>query len=278
MSQISEHVVYFCPSQQLQNYQSVSFYCADDGYGSESSLFRTQSQRGKRSHRLSKFSTPETDITIHHNTASLATIPADFAEDLPRAAIADLFQRVADYEREHPEILRDSGKVWIRVNSVGRGLSTRIKTLGWPGKRPPSFEPRLTSSVPVRSRMRVYEKPSRMKRVQIAVHDCWRRFRNRSTGRDTELWSKKEEGLGNQNPLLNVSMLSLALPDAGPSTRPQRKISRAHRGEQKGDDGVGMRSIRRDSKMSVDEEAKRCKSSLFLDVYPSDLEVSRYRG
>jgi hypothetical protein len=50
--------------------------------------------------------------------------------------------------------------------------------------------------------------------------------------------------------------------------RPQRRFSRGHGLE-------GMR--RRDSKVYGGEQRKRRKSSLFLDVYPSDVSVVEAR-
>lgn len=290
MPQVSEHIVYFHPSQQLQNYQSVSFHCADEAYDSSSSLFRTQSQWKSLPRQpfengdisMSQYLTsPELNVPggcERSEPSDPATSPTDFVEELPRAAIADLFQRVADYERDHPEIVRDSGKVWIRVNSVGRGLSTRIRTIGWPGKKP-SFEARVGNNVPVHSRMRVYEKLSRTKRIQIAVHDCWRRFRNRSTGRDTELWARKES-LHSPYPVLNMSILSLALPNTAPtgSQVEPRKLSRTLELEHDADKTMSVKSASGDSNVSFGEELKRRKSSLFLDVYPSDLSVDTSRA
>lgn len=279
MSTFSEHLVYFCPSQQLQNYQSVSFHRVDEAGNSTSRLFRTQSQwRGpsQSSYDQSLYDTDQSSTmtwTLDSNTTSASfdyedppsPQPTEENQDFPREAIADLFHRVEAYEREHPEVVRDAGTVWVRVNSVGRGLSTRIKKMSRRDKKAsPPFEPRLGYSVP-QSRMRVYEKPSRAKRIKIAVHDSWRRFRNRATGRDTELWTSWDVSMGSECSS-RVGSVSDAAPSMGQARpgRPQRRFSRGHGSE-------GMR--RRDSKVYGGEQRKRRKSSLFLDVYLSDLSI-----
>jgi hypothetical protein len=273
MSTFSEHLVYFCPSQQLQNYQSVSFHRVDEAGNSTSRLFRTQSQwRGPSQSSYDTDQSSTMTWTFDSNTTASfdyedtpSSQPTEEDQDLPRKAIADLFHRVEAYEREHPEVVRDAGTVWVRVNSVGRGLSTRLKKMSRRDKKDSaSFEPRLGYSVP-QSRMRVYEKPSRAKRIKIAVHDSWRRFRNRATGRDTELWTSWDVNIGGEYSS-RVGSVSDATPSRGQARpgRPQRRLSRGHGLE-------GMR--RRESKIYGGEQRKRRKSSLFLDVYPSDVSV-----
>ena len=197
--------------------------------------------------------------------------PMAAGNDLPREAIADLFHRVNEYEREHPEVVRDSGKVWVRVNSVGHGLTKTFKTMS-SLRRKQTFEARLGHNVPVQSQLKIYEKPSRMKRIRIAVHDCWRKFRNWSTGRDTELQPKKNV-VNYPYPLINVSLVSLTRPEPG-----SRKLSRAPRLEERADGMVYVRKARKDSKLCVSEQLQRRRSSLFLDVYPSDVSDGSFRG
>jgi hypothetical protein len=279
MSTFSEHLVYFCPSQQLQNYQSVSFHRVDEAGNSTSRLFRTQSQwRGPSQSSYDTDQSSTMTWTFDSNTTSASfdyedtpsPQPTEEDQDLPREAIADLFHRVEAYERQHPEVVRDAGTVWVRVNSVGRGLSTRLKKMSRRDKKAsPSLESRLSYSVP-QSRMRVYEKPSQAKRIKIAVHDSWRRLRNRATGRDTELWTSWEVKMGDEYSR-RVGSVSDATPmmDQARPVRPQRRFSRGHGLE-------GMR--RRDSKIYAGEQRKRRKSSLFLDVYPSDLSIVSHSG
>lgn len=279
MSTFSEHLIYFCPSQQLQNYQSVSFHRVDDAGNSTSRLFRTQSQwRGPSQSSSDTDQGSTMTSTMDSNTTAPSfdyedipsPQPTEEDPEIPREAIADLFHRVEAYEREHPEVVRDAGAVWVRVNSVGRGLSTRIKKMSRRDKKAsPSFEPRLGYSVP-QSRMRVYEKPSRAKRIKIAVNDSWRRFRNRATGRDTELWTSWDVNMGGECSR-RAGSTSDATPTRGQArpVRPQRRFSRGH----------GLEGIRRrNSKVYGGEQRKRRKSSLFLDVYPSDLSVVSHRG
>ncbi|KAJ8112481.1 hypothetical protein OPT61_g5155 [Boeremia exigua] len=271
-SHSTEHLLYFHPSQQLQNYQSVSFHCTGEACESMPRLYRTQSQWVAPSTRSDELgdtpayrdpNTSEEDTYIDRNLeegseSGIASVVSE--EDIPREAIADLFHRVEEYEREHPEIVRDSGKVWVRANSVGHGLIRTMSTL----HKKPTFEARLGHNVPVQSQLRIYEKPSHTERVKIAVHDCWRKFRNWSTGRDTELWAKKSV-VQQSYPVMNASSVSLDLPRTSP-TRCQfgpRKLSRAPRVEER-TDGAGI--ARRDSKLSAREQLRRRKSSLFLDT------------
>ena len=316
MSTFSEHLVYFCPSQQLQNYQSVSFHRVDEAGNSTSRLFRTQSQWRAPPSQCSYSDTDRSSTTTWTFDSNTTAPPLDYYEDtpsphpteeaeqdLPREAIADLFHRVEAYEREHPEVVRDAvGTVWVRVNSVGRELSTRIKKIGGRGRlrdkrdspssssfSSSSFEPpRLGYSSVPQSRMRVYEKPSRAKRIKIAVGDSWRRFRNRATGRDTELWGTRwyvnnvvgsgeceyshERRVGSLSDTTAPSMGSSG--GARPVRPLQRRFSRGGQGH--GMEGVRGGRSRRDSNNFYgggEVQRKRRKSSLFLDVYPSDTSV-----
>ena len=198
----------------------------------------------------------------------------DVDEGLPREAIAELFSRVEEYEQQHPEKIEDGGKVWVRVNSVSNNLTKTIKNVGsLPKKR--SSDPRLSRRFssrfsPIRSQIKIYEKPTRIKRVKITVHDCWRKFRNWSTRRDTELQARRRTL--NPTPFMNASAASLSLSDA-PATGSQtgrRKLSRAPRVGPRVDYTAVAGPARKDSKFSIGEQLKRRNSSLFLDTYPSD--------
>ncbi|KAH6611936.1 hypothetical protein C7974DRAFT_87668 [Boeremia exigua] len=277
-SHSSDHLLYFQPSQQLQNLQSVSFHCTDEAYESMPRLYRTQSQWKTSPIRYYQLSdTPVIQRLMVHDMDAYEThsesggSPTTAREDLPREAIADLFHRVEAYEREHPEVVRDSGKVWVRVNSVGHGLTKTFKTMSSLRKKQ-TFEARIGHSVAVQSQLRVYEKPSGTKRLKIAAHDCWRKFRNWSTGKNTEPWAK-ENLIQNPYRILNSSIVSL------PKKRQPRfrKLSRALKLEERTIGTECTRKARRDSKMSIGEQPKRRKSSLFLDVYSSDFPDSPLR-
>ena len=202
-------------------------------------------------------------------------ITIDVDENLPRDAIAELFHRVEEYDQQHPENIKDAGKVWVRVNSVGHGLTKTFKNMGSLHKKR-SLEPRLergfsSQIVPLRSQIKIYEKPTRMKRIQIAVHDSWRKFRNRSAGRDTELQARKK-ALDNIAPFMSHSVISLTQSNQGcvrPQPRP-RKLSRAPRLGERTNDAAGVRPARKDSKFSIDEQLKRRRPNLFLDTHSSD--------
>lgn len=279
-SHSSESLVCFHPSQQLQNYQSVSLHCADTWYESMLPVYTTHSEQTvppRRSYESSDVQSPTTyrtdtsfDLDNEENLESRANRPLA-EEEIPREAIADLFHRVSEYERDQPEVVRDSGKVWVRVNSVGHGLSRKLKIMGSLRKEK-GFEARLGHNVPVYSQLRIYEKPSRIKRVKIALHDWWREFRNWSTGRDTELWA------GNGIPqyprhAMDASILSLTLSNPGPMRRQICRGGRAGVGQTAHRVGSAGKA-RRDSKMSTGGQIKRRKSSLFLDVYSSDVSTS----
>lgn len=300
----SERLVFISESPQLQQIQSVSLSCSEDLWGCESAprLYRTQSQWA-RSLPVSYFSSgipvfesslslevqhtptpeatppPETIATPGVDKRDSSELEANFVcvgEDLPREDIAELFQRVEEYDREHPEVLRESGMVWVRVNSVSHGLTRTLKTMGSLHKKKPSFEARLGRNVPVYSRLKCYEKPSRVKRMKIAVQDCWRKFRNWSTGRDTALQANKLAPT-TAHPMMNVSVVSLNMTPSR-NTRPQmgqRRLSRAPKLEG-GLDAMAYRGhTRKDSKHSTyDEPLKRRRSSLFLDIYSTDGSVA----
>ncbi len=276
-SQSSEHLLYFRPSQQLQNFQSVSFHCTGGAFECMPRLYRTQSQctaPSSRSYESSDISSccgptlPAADATVELDFEAGQGSRGDAispGEDLPREAIADLFHRVEKYEQEHPEVVRDSGKVWVRANSVGHGLTKTIKTMSALHKKP-TFEARISHNVPVQSQLRVYEKPSCTERVKIAVHDCWRKFRNWSTGRDTELWADRHVAQ-HSYPTMNLSITSLTLPESNPAKRRFRlkKLSRAPEVDQIADDMLRAEKARRDSRFSTREQLRRRKSSMFLD-------------
>jgi hypothetical protein len=141
-------------------------------------------------------------------------------------------------------------------------LTKTFKNMGSLHKKR-SLEPRLergfsSQIVPIRSQIKVYERPTRMKRIQIAMHDCWRKFRNWSTDRDTELQARKK-ALDNIAPLMSHSVLSLTLSNQG-GVRLQlgsRKLSRAPRLGERTNGAVGVRPVRKDSKFSISEQLKR---------------------
>lgn len=279
----SEHLIHFHPSQQLQNFQSVSFHCTDEAYDTMPRMYRTHSQwaaPSPRPYETNDIPIP-TSPTVYRSAAwfnqqeqSDAGVRATTAgDDVPREAIADLFHRAEEYERENPKVVRESGKVWVRVNSIGYSLAERLKRMGSLRKKR-TFEARVGRKVPIQSQLRVYEKPSGMQRVKIGVHDCWRKFRNWSTGRDTELWANKS-GAHHPYNVLNASMMSLSLHERS-TTRHQSGPRRLSRPARTQDNVHHMRSVRegrRDSKMSTREQMKRRKSSLFLDVYSSDISL-----
>lgn len=280
----SESLVCFFPSQQLQNYQSVSLHCYNTRPDPTPQMYRTQSQwtapslRSRDSSEILSCQSPTVcrtdgsfDIKYEQQLESGAG-PAPTGEDIPREAIADLFHRVEEYEQGQPEVVRDSGKVWVRVNSVGHGLSRRLQNMGSLRKRH-TFEARLGHNVPVCSQLRIYEKPSHIKRVKIAVHDYWRKFRNWSTGRDTELWATSNLA---QHPyhVVNASVVSLDLSNLGPTSHQIGLSTGAVTSERKVHGNGSMRKARRDGKMSTGEQIKRRKSSLFLDVFSSDVSNS----
>lgn len=295
----SEQLVLVSESPQLQQIQSVSMSFPEDSRRSESvsSLYGSQSQWARPPPSSDVLSgipasesspslgiqctlTPETAATSYLDDGDSSKFEVGYAcagEDLPREDIAELFHRVEEYEGK-PEVVRESGKVWVRVNSVSHGLSRTLKTVGSLRKKKPSFEARLGPNVPVYSQLKCYEKPSRIERFNIGMHDCWRRFRNWSTGRDTALQAKNPKPPAAAiHPMMNVSLVS---PNKTPSrdTRPQmgqRRLSRAPRLEGGWDAIAYSARVRKDSKHSIyNEPLKRRRSSLFLDIYSTDDSIT----
>ncbi|KAF3052880.1 hypothetical protein E8E11_010941 [Didymella keratinophila] len=302
----SERLVVILESPQLQQLQSVSLSFVEDTWRSEPAprLYRTQSQWTKpapATYQPSGISAFEssTSLDVHCGPTPEYTPPLETAVSsalderellevgmefvcmehrLPREDIASLFYRVEEYDRSHPEIVRDSGKVWIRVNSIGHGLTKTLKTMGSLHKKKPSFEARLGPNVPVYSRLNCYEKPGRVKRMKIVAQDCWRKFRNWSTGRDTALQTERLETTAYR--MMNVSVVSLNLTpggEAGCGARPQTGHRRLSRGPKlEGWEYMAYRGHeRKDSKHSThDEPVKRRRSDLFLDIYSTDSSVA----
>jgi len=276
----SEPLVCFFPSQQLQNYQSVSFHCYNTRLDPTPQMYRTQSQwtasslRSCESSEILSCQSPtvcRTDGSFdmkHEEQLESGAGPAPAEEDISREAIVDPFHRIEEYEEGQPGVVRDSGKVWVRVNSVGHGLTRGLKTMGSLRKRH-TFEARLGHNVPVYSQLRIYEKPSHIKRVKIAVLNYWRKFRNWSTGRETELWATSNLA---QYPyhVMNASVLSLDLSNLDPTSWQTGLSTGAVASERTVYSNGSMMKARRASKMSTGEQIKRRKSSLFLDVYSSD--------
>ncbi|KAF1361213.1 hypothetical protein EJ07DRAFT_154544 [Lizonia empirigonia] len=208
----SDHLIFIHPSRQLQDYQSVSYRSAyrDDevaqAYLAMPRLYRTQSQwtpPSPVSYVPSGFPMAEESMTVETSATSFiesegpwepAEHPLAVDEDLPREAIADLFQRVGVYEQEPPDRIKDAGKVWVRVSEAGQGLTKTLKTMGSLRRKQPfearlhcdstSMPPVMPRNMPFRSQIRIYEKPTRRKRICITVDDWWRRFRNWSCSRD----------------------------------------------------------------------------------------------
>lgn len=289
----SDQLVLISESPQLQQIQSVSLSFPEDSWRYESAphLYRTQSQWTRTSptsripsgiptfegYSSLEISNPEdgppSDASAIHDLDDGDS--ADYEahhmcprQHLPREDIAELFQRVEGYDRAHPEIVRDSGKVWVRVNSVSRGLSKTLKTMGSLHKKTPSFEARIGPNVPVYSQLKCYEKPGRAMRVKIVVHDCWRKLRNWSTGRDTDLQAK------------GLASMPAASDDEGFGRVPQNDgcarykasdetntLSKAPKLEGGWKAATYRGHMRKDSKHSAyDEPLKRRRSSLFPDV------------
>ena len=281
----TEHLIHIQPSRQLQAFQSVSYHSVDEAFWSTPRLYRMQSQWTvpPESHVPSEISVTEGPTAI--DTSVISAVDAEYLlesvetpvtadEDLPREAIADLFQRVEEYEREHPENPKDAVKVWIRASEVSQGLTKTLKTMGSLSRRPTSearprhdsgFGPSSPSRmVPIRSQIKIYEKPTQLKRMGIAANDYWRRFRNWSTGRDTELQP------GNSvvdYTVMDLSVVSFILndPSAVQAHKP-RKLSRAPRLVENSSGIVYAMPVREESRHSGNEQLKRRKSSLFLDV------------
>jgi hypothetical protein len=298
----SERLVVIPESPQLQQLQSVSLSFVEDTWTSESKppLYRTQSQWTRPAPAIympsgipqlrsstplevhsapTQESTPplETDDTSALDGRESSEVEAEFVcveQQLQREDIAELFYRAGEYDRQHPDVVRESGKVWVRVNSIGHGLTKTLKTMGSLHKKKPSFEARLGPSIPVYSRLKCYEKPGRVKRMKIVAQDCWRKFRNWSTGRDTAL--QAERLTPTAHPMMKVSVVSLNL-TPGCEARPQmghRRLSRAPKLE--GWEPMAYRGhTRKDSKHSThDEPLKRRRSDLFLDIYSADSSVA----
>lgn len=208
----SDHLIFINPSRQLQDYQSVSYHSAyrddevEQAYLAMPRLYRTQSQwtpPSPVSYVPSGFPMAEESMTVETKAPSFleADDPWEPAEhplavdgDLPREAIADLFQRVGVSEQEPPDRIKDAGKVWVRVSEVGQGLTKTLKTMGSLRRKQPfearlhcdssSMSPVMPRNMPFRSQIRIYEKPTRRKRICITVDDWWRRVRKWSSGRD----------------------------------------------------------------------------------------------
>jgi hypothetical protein len=305
----SERLVVIPGSPQLQQFQSVSLSFVEDTWSSEPApqVYRTQSQWTRPAlaiympSGISAFES-STSLDVHHVPTPESTPPPETAvtsaldergswevepefvcmeRRLPREDITSLFYRVEEYDQERPEIVCDSGKVWVRVNSIGHGLTKTLKTVGSLHKKKPSFEARLGPNVPVYSRLKCYEKPGRVKRMKIVAQDCWRKFRNWSTGRDTAL--QAEQLALTAHPMMNVSVVSPNFTPgcaAGHGARPQghRRLSRAPKLAPKveGLEQMAYRGhARKDSKHSANEEpVKRRRSDLFLDIYSTDSSVA----
>ncbi|KAF1925198.1 uncharacterized protein M421DRAFT_260865 [Didymella exigua CBS 183.55] len=299
----SERLVLISESPQLQQIQSVSLSFSEESWRYEPApkLYRTHSQWTRpppaayvpsgipafeSSTSLQYQYTPNSEPTLSPETAVTPVLDEqDSSEheteilsvgpDLPREDIAELFHRAEEYYRGHPEVVRESGKVWVRVNSVSHGLSKTLKTMGSLRKKKPSCEARLGRTIPVYSRLKCYEKPGRVKRMKIVLQDCWRKFRNWSTGRDTALQAR-QLAPATAHPMMNISVASLNTTPTR-DTRPQmghRRLSRAPKLE--GWEAVAYRGhTRNDSKHSTyDEPLKRRRSSLFLDIYSTDGSVA----
>ncbi|KAF2623681.1 hypothetical protein BU25DRAFT_424647 [Macroventuria anomochaeta] len=275
-SHSSEHLIHIQPSEELQALQSVSSYSTNDGYGPMPRLYRTQSQwmapppESYMPSGMPVWQGLTTTNLDNEDPSELGGKAMAVGEDLSREEIASLFRRIEEYEREHPEIINDAGKVWVRVDRVGHGLTKTFKTMGSLHKKR-TFEARLGHNVPVQSQLKIYEKPNTMRRIGIVVRHCWRRFRNWSTGRDTGLQAKKNV-VDHPHPFMNVSIVSLTLPDPC-TTRPQpgpRKLSRAGKLVEGADGTMYVKPARKDSKFSIGEQPWRRNPKLFLDIYPSD--------
>jgi len=298
----SERLVVIPESPQLQQLQSVSLSFVEDTWRSEPAprLYKTQSQWTRpapATYMPSGIPTLESSTSLEvqypptpEPTSPLETAATSVLDEresleietefmcvehrLPREDIASLFYRAEEYDRSHPEIVRDSGKVWVRVNSIGHGLTKTLKTMGSLHKKKPSFEARLGPNIPVYSRLKCYEKPGRVKRMKIVAQDCWRKFRNWSTGRDTAL---QAERLGpTAHPIMNVSVVSLNLMP-GREARPQTGHRRLSRGpKMEGREHMAYCGhVRKDSKHSTQNEpVKRRRSDLFLDIYSTDSSVA----
>lgn len=297
----SECLVVIPESPQLQQLQSVSLSFVDDPWKSEpAQLYQTQSHwsrlapaiylqsgipnwEGSTSREVQYTYSPEsrpsldTATTYAFEERKSWEIEAEFMraeQRLPREEIAEFFYRAEEYDREHPEFVSESGKVWVRVNSVSHGLTKTLKTMGSLRMKKSSFEARLGPNVPVYSRLKCYEKPTRVKRMRIVAQDCWRKFRNWSTGRDTALQAKRF--IPTAHPTIGVSVVSLDL-TPGCEARPSmghRRLSRTPNPE--GWEPMAyLGHARKDSKNSTYEESvKRRRSSLFLDIYSADGPVA----
>ena len=156
----SEHLIYIHPSRQLQDYQSASSRSVyrgnefDEASSSPPRIIRTQSQwmaPPSASYVPSGLLVPEEPSIIREIATSGLNIedpqepgehPVPVSGDLPREAIADLFDRVEDYEREHPDKIKEAGKVGTRVSEVGHNLTKTLKTMG-SLRRKQTFEARL---------------------------------------------------------------------------------------------------------------------------------------
>ena len=301
----SDRLVVIPESPQLQQLQSVSLSFVEDTWTPEPAprVYKTHSQWTRPAPAIympsgipasgsstsldvhyapTRESTPapESAVTSNLDERELWEVEPDFVcmeRRLPREDIASLFYRVEEYDREHPEIVRDSGKVWVRVNSIGHGLTKTLKTMGSLHKKKPSLEAHLGPNIPVYSRLKCYEKPGRVKRMKIVAQDCWRKFRNWSTGRDTAL--QAEQLATTAHPMMNVSVVSLNLTPgcaAGRGARPQRhrRLSRAPKMEVW--EHMAYRGhARKDSKHPANEEpVKRRRSDLFLDIYSTDSSIA----
>ncbi|KAF9694268.1 hypothetical protein EKO04_007930 [Ascochyta lentis] len=287
----SERLIYICPSRQLQELQSVSYCSADEDdevdktYWPTWRVYRMQSEWPASPDFYVPSGAPETEESAAVEKI-VASVPdtedvletgdqlVTVEEDLPREAIADLFYRVEEYEREHPDNNKDAGKVWVRVSEVGQGLTKTLKTVG-SLRRKQTFQARLkldptdkptTSSgiVPVRPQVKIYEKPTRIKRLSITVGDCWKRLRNWSRDMGTD--SQANHNVMN-HPVANVSVVSFGA-DESFTTRPQTQRNGPPRAPafMGRSGGTVLRPAKKDTKHSVSEKMRKRKSSLFLDV------------
>ncbi|KAJ4333983.1 transcriptional regulator [Ascochyta clinopodiicola] len=226
---------------------------------------------------------PETrePTTVETSVASVPDIedlpqsaehPVPLDTDLSRDAIADLFHRVEAYEREHLDDTKDAGTVWVRVSEVGHGLTKTLKTMGSLRRRP-TFKARLETdsvdraklpagTVSIQPRVKIYEKPTRVKRLGITVGDCWKRLRRRSRYTGTELQAKH---VVIDRPATNGSDVSFKV-DEQSTTHIERNDPPTAADLAGSSDGTIPRPVRKDSKRSVSEQLGRRKSSLFLDV------------
>lgn len=270
--------MYIHPSRQLHEFQNASSVCACYEASSPTpALLRTQSQwRAQQPASYAPSGQPVTEGLSDIETSASSDPNFDDSEEhehdlgpvgrhTSREAIADLFQRVETYEREHPAQIKDAGKVWVRVSEVGHDLTKTFKTMG-SLRRKSTFEARLERNstsirstpfhnVPARSQLRLYEKPTRMKRISIKVKDCWTRFRNWSTGRDTDL-----EAGSYYYQTMNVSIVSFDLNEVNDTSvqHPRQQPRTRSR--------TSQRTRRRDSKFTVDDSVGRRKPSLFPDA------------